>query len=72
MDIKELESYDKKEQQGDTRDKEARRIKFCLMGPLGQMHNIVIHICGSTSQIIEFVKLVSRLIPLDNHTRWNS
>ena len=72
MDIEELESYDKKEQQGDTRDKEARRIKFRLMGPLGQMHNIVIHIRGSTSRIVEFLELASRLIPLDNRTRWNS
>ncbi len=42
------------------------------MGPLGQMHNIVIHIRGLTSRIVEFVKLTSRLIPLDNCTRWNS
>ncbi len=69
IDIKELESYDKKEQQGDTRDKEARRIKFCLIGPLGQIYNIIIHICGSTSQIVEFLELASRLILLDNHMR---
>ena len=39
---------------------------------LGQMHNIVIHICGSTAWIAEFLKLVSRMISLDNCTRWNS
>jgi hypothetical protein len=49
INIEELKSYDNKEQQEDTRDKEAKRIKFHLMGPLGQMHNIVIHIYGSTA-----------------------
>ena len=72
INIEELESYDNKKQQGDTRDKEAKRIKFRLMGPLGQMHNIVIHIRGSTAWITEFLKLASRMILLDNCTRWNS
>ena len=72
INIEELVSYDDKEQQGDTRDEEAKRIKFHLMGPLGQMHNIVIHIRGSTARIAEFLELASRMIPLDNHTRWNS
>jgi len=72
INIEELESYDDKEQQGDTRDDEAKRIKLRLMGPLGQMHNIVIHIRGSTAQIAEFLELASRMIPLDNRTRWNS
>jgi hypothetical protein len=49
INIEELELYDDEEQQGDTRDEEAKRIKFRLMGPLGQMHNIVIHIRGSTA-----------------------
>jgi len=35
INIEELESYDDEEQQGDIRDKEAKRIKFRLMGPLG-------------------------------------
>ena len=72
INIEELESYNDEEQQGDTRDDEAKRIKFRLMGPLGQMHNIVIHIRGSTARIAEFLELASRMIPLDNRTRWNS
>jgi hypothetical protein len=36
------------------------------------MHNIVIHICGLTTWIAEFLELTSRMIPLDNCTRWNS
>ena len=69
INIEELESYDDEEQQGDTRDDEAKRIKFRLMGPLGQMHNIVIHIRGSTARIAEFLELASRMILLDNRTR---
>jgi hypothetical protein len=72
INIEELESYNNEEQQGDTRDEEAKRIKFHLMGPLGQMHNIVIYIHGSTTWIAEFLELTSRMIPLDNHTRWNN
>jgi hypothetical protein len=36
------------------------------------MHNIVIYIRGSTAWIAEFLELASRMIPLDNCTRWNS
>jgi hypothetical protein len=72
INIEELELYNNKEQQRDTRDKEAKRIKFCLIEPLGQMYNIVIYICSSTAQIAEFLKLASRMILLDNCTRWNS
>jgi hypothetical protein len=69
INIEELESYDNKEQQEDTKDKKAKKIKFRLIRPLGQIHNIVIHIRGSTAQIAEFLELVSRIIPLDNRTR---
>ena len=72
FEIEELESYDDEDKKGEKRDEEAKRIKFRLMGPLGKMHNIIIHICGSTAWIAEFLELAGRLIPLDNHTRWNS
>jgi hypothetical protein len=49
INIEELESYDNKEQQEDIKDKKAKKIKFCLIGPLGQIHNIVIYICGLTA-----------------------
>jgi hypothetical protein len=42
------------------------------MGPLGKMHNIVVHIRGSTTRIAEFLEIAERRIPLDNCTRWNS
>ena len=70
--IEELKSYDNKEQQGDTGDNEAKRTKFCLIGLLSQIHNIVIYIRGLTARITKFLELTKRLIPLDNRTRWNS
>ena len=47
-------------------------MKFRLLGPLGQGHNIVVHIHGSPSCMAEFVGLVGKMIPMDNRTRWNS
>jgi hypothetical protein len=70
--IEELESYDKEEQQEEYTDKEAIRAKFRLLGPLSKGHNIVVHIRGSASRTAQFVKLIGRLVPIDNRTRWNS
>jgi hypothetical protein len=69
INIEELKSYDDKKQQEDTKDKKAKKIKFCLIKPLNQMHNIVIYIRGLTAQIAEFLELVSKMIPLDNRIR---
>jgi hypothetical protein len=49
INIEELKSYNNKEQQGDTKDKKAKKIKFRLIRLLSQMHNIVIYICGLTA-----------------------
>jgi hypothetical protein len=43
-----------------------------MLGPLGQGHNIVVHIRASPGRTEEFRRLAGRLIPLDNRTRWNS
>jgi hypothetical protein len=72
LDIEELESYDEKEKKGEKGDDEERRVKFRLMGPLGQLHNIIVHIRGSTGRIKAFLEIAGRMIPLDNRTRWNS
>jgi hypothetical protein len=42
------------------------------MGPLGKLHNIVVYARSSPSRIRQFKDLAGRIIPLDNHTRWNS
>jgi hypothetical protein len=70
--MEELESYDSQDKKGEKEGEEERRVKFRLMGPLGKMHNIVVHIRSSTTYIAEFIELVGRRIPLDNRTRWNS
>jgi hypothetical protein len=47
------------------------RAKFRLLGPLGQGHNIVVYIRGSSAHTDHFRKLAGRMIPMDNCTRWN-
>ena len=68
----ELKSYDEKEKKGETGDEEERRAKFRLISPLSQLHNIIVHIRGSTACTNEFLELAGRKVPLDNRTRWNS
>ena len=70
--LEELESYDKQDESGVFRDKEAMRKQFRLLGPLGQAHNIVVYIRGLAGRTEKFRTLVGRLILMDNCTRWNS
>ena len=70
--LEELELYNKQDESGVFRDKEAMRTQFRLMGPLGQVHNIVVYIRGLAGRTEEFRKLAGRMIPMDNCTRWNS
>jgi hypothetical protein len=67
--MEELEAYNEQDQSRELIDEEAKRVKFRLLGPLGQGHNIVVHIHGLASRIDEFRKLIGRMIPLDNHMR---
>jgi hypothetical protein len=53
-------------------DKEVKKAKFRLLGPLSKAHNIVVHIRSLGSCIEQFRKLVGRMISIDNRTRWNS
>ena len=70
--VDELESYDEQEQSGEPINEEIRRIQFRLLGPLSKGHNIVVYIRGSPNRIIEFKKLIGRIVLIDNRTRWNS
>jgi len=67
-----LESYDEQEGKGEVGNKEDQRAAFRVIGPLGKLHNIIIHIRSSASHTKEFRDLAGRIIPLDNRTRWNS
>jgi hypothetical protein len=72
IDLDELGSYDQEEEDRELIDDEERKAKFRLLGPLGQGHNIVVHIRGSSARTEHFRKLAGRMIPMDNRTRWNS
>jgi hypothetical protein len=43
-----------------------------IMRPMGKLHNHVVHICSSANRMTWFVEHASKMIPLDNRTRWNS
>jgi hypothetical protein len=43
-----------------------------MMGPLGKLHNTVVHIGASANRTTWFKARAGKLIPLDNRTRWNS
>ena len=64
MAIGELESYDNLDRNRDVTDKEVRRAKFRLLGPLGQGHNIVAHNRGSPACTKVFKELAGRMIPM--------
>jgi nitric oxide reductase activation protein len=72
VDMEELESYEEEEANRELTDEEAKKAKFRLLGPLGKAHNIVVHIRSSGGRAEQFRKLVGRMIPMDNRTRWNS
>jgi len=72
IEIEELESYDKLEKRGELSGKEEIARKFRLLGPLGKLHNILVHMRSTAALVQEFLDLAGRLIPLDNRTRWNS
>ena len=48
------------------------RVLFRRLGPMGKLHNIVVHIRSSGPRTKQFRNSAGRLIPLDNRTRWNS
>jgi hypothetical protein len=69
---KELESYNELEEKGELKDTEEVKQKFWLLGPLGKLHNIIVDICSSANRTTEFLAVATRMVPLDNRTRWNS
>jgi hypothetical protein len=72
INVEDLKLYDEQNKLGAFDNIEAIRIQFRLMGPLGQAHNIVVHIRRSTERTEEFRTLAERMIPMDNRIRWNS
>ena len=72
VDIDKLESYNKEELDKQVIDKEAKKAKFRLLGPLSKAHNIVVYIRGIDAYVEHFRKLAGRIILIDNRIRWNS
>jgi hypothetical protein len=70
--VEELESYDELEKRGELKDIDKVKWKFRLLGPLGKLHNIIVDIHSSANRTVEFLALATRMVPLDNRTRWNS
>src|SRR5438132_10380404 len=68
----EVKSYDELEKRGELKDIERVKRKFRLLGPLGKLHNIIVDIRSSANRTAEFLALTTRMVPLDNRTRWNS
>jgi hAT family C-terminal dimerisation region len=66
----EATSTDKEEEKAQAN--KAKQASFRTIGPLGKLHNIVVHIRSSGSRTQQFKGLAGRTIPLDNRTRWNS
>jgi hypothetical protein len=69
IDLNKLKSYDLKNKDKELTNKEARKAWFRLLGPLGQGHNIIVHIRGSSARIEHFRTLARRMILIDNRTR---
>jgi hypothetical protein len=43
-----------------------------IMGPMGKLHNLVVHIRKLANCTTWFKERALKIIPLDNCTRWNS
>ncbi len=68
----ELKSYEELEKRGELKNIKGVKRKFRFFGPLGKLYNIIVDIRSSGNRIAEFLALATRMIPLDNRTRWNS
>jgi hypothetical protein len=68
IEMEELALYDELEAVGQLNLKETKR-RFRLLGPLGQLYNILVHSRGSAGRTEEFLALATRMCPLNNCTR---
>jgi len=42
------------------------------MGLIGKLYNYIVYIRSLANRTIWFIKRASKIVPLDNYTRWNS
>jgi hypothetical protein len=72
MSAEELKSYDELKKKEELKNIEKIKRKFQLLNFLNKFHNIIIDIRSSTNRTAEFLTLATRMIPLNNRTKWNS
>ena len=70
--MEQLKSYEEQEGREEVGDIAEKQATFRAIGPLGKLYNNIIYIRSSASRTKEFKDLADRIIPLNNHTRWNS
>ncbi len=68
----ELESYEELEKRGELKDIKGVKRKFRFFDPLSKFYNIIIDIRSSGNRTVEFLALATRMVSLDNRTKWNS
>jgi hypothetical protein len=71
IDMEELKSYGQDEPE-DPKRAQTKAQRFRLLGPLGKLHNIIVHTRSSSGHIADFCSLAERMVPVDGCTRWNS
>jgi hypothetical protein len=69
INLNKLELYDLKDTDEELTNKKAIKIKFRLLKPLGQGHNIVIYIRELSARTDYFRKLAKKIILMNNRTR---
>ncbi len=69
MNIEELKSYNLEDKDKELTDKEVKRARFRLLGPLSQGYNIVVYISGSSVRTDVFRKLTGKLILMNNRIK---
>jgi hypothetical protein len=42
------------------------------MGPIGKLYNYIVYIHSLANRMKWFIKRASKMVPLNNRTRWNS
>ncbi|EED20078.1 hypothetical protein TSTA_033250 [Talaromyces stipitatus ATCC 10500] len=64
-------SKDKRKKKNEEPDERGKNIRD-IMGPMGKLHNNVVHIRKSANRTTWFKDRAGKIIPLDNRTSWKS
>jgi predicted nucleic acid-binding OB-fold protein len=67
-----LKSYDEIKINREFTDKKIKKAKFRFLEFFNKAYNIVIHIRNLDNRADYFRKLIKRIIPMNNRTKWNN